>query len=124
MVTHAPQSSARRATQIGLAAAAVGIAVLYVSGTAMPIVPPGLVLLVAAAVLVGVIRQRWTLAVGLLVVIAEFAGFFASGSASGLTDLDPIGVFAGTWIRLIGLLVASAAGVVALRETRASTSTA
>lgn len=124
MVTHTPLSAARRAAQTGLITAAVGIAVLKVAGTAMPVVPPGLVLLVVAAVLVGVVRRRWTLVVGLLLVVAEFAGFFASGSASGLADLGPIGVFAGTWIRLVGLIVAFAAGLIALHGTRASTATA
>lgn len=37
---------------MGLLVAAVGIAVLYVSGVVMPVVPPGLVLLVAAVLVV------------------------------------------------------------------------
>jgi hypothetical protein len=124
MIASTPRSTARHATQIGLITAATGIAVLYVSGTAMPVVPPGFVLLVLAAVLVGFVRRFWTIIVGLFVIVAELAGFFASGSASALTDANSVGVLAGTWIRLVGLLVALAASLFALRDARTTTSTA
>ena len=51
-------SNARRLCVIGLSAGAVGIAILYVSGVEMPVVPPGLVLLVVAAVAVANARGR------------------------------------------------------------------
>ena len=90
----------------------------------MPGVPPGLAPLVAAAILVGVVRCRWTQAVGMLVVIAEPVRFFASGSASALNDLVPIGILAGTWIRLAGLVIAAAAGLAATHQCPRSTSAA
>jgi hypothetical protein len=116
MSNRTPLSPARRATAGGLTVAAAGIAILYVAGIAMPVVPPGLVLLVVGAILVGTVRRRWALAVGLLVGLAEVMGFFASGSVAALTDLTSVSVLAGTWIRLLGLVVAVAAGVWAMRE--------
>jgi len=116
MSNRTPVSPARRATAGGLIVAAAGIAILYVSGVAMPIVPPGLVLLVVGAIIVATVRRRWALVVGLLVALAEIIGFFASGSAAALTDLTSVSVLAGTWIRLLGLVVAIVAGLLAARE--------
>lgn len=112
---HAP---ARRATVIGLVAGAVGIAILYVSGVAMPVVPPGLVLLVVAAIVVATVHRRWATAFGALVGVAEITGFFASGSAAALTDAGAVGVLAGTWIRLIGTVLATLAGIWATSVVR------
>jgi hypothetical protein len=106
-------SNLRRACFAGLIAGAVGIVILNVSGVEMPVVPPGLVLLVVAAVLVAAVRGRWVTGFATLVALAEIAGFFVSGSAEGLLDFGSIGIFAGTWTRLIGVVVASVAGTMA-----------
>jgi hypothetical protein len=106
-------SAARIATVIGLLAGAVGIVILAVSGVDMPIPPPGLIILLAAALIVAVVRRRWAAVVGALAGLSEVIGFFASGSAADLLHSGSLGVLAGTWIRLLGVLVALVAGVLA-----------
>ena len=106
-------SNARRLCIIGLSAGAVGIAILYVSGVEMPVVPPGLVLLVVAAVAVANARGRWVVIVGTVVAIAEIAGIFASDATGSLFVANMPGVLTGSWIRLLGVLLATVAGVVA-----------
>ena len=52
-------SRSRTATVVGLAAGAVGIAILWASGVEFPIYPPpGIVILLAGAVFVGLARGR------------------------------------------------------------------
>ncbi|WP_232665956.1 hypothetical protein [Pseudonocardia sp. TRM90224] len=105
--------NARSATVIGLVTGAVGIAILYVAGVAMPIIPPGMVLLLAAALLVGSTRMRWAPVLGVVIALSEIAGFVLSGSFRALVDLDPVTIFGGTWVRLAGVVLATVAGVVA-----------
>jgi hypothetical protein len=105
----------RLVTAAGLVAGAVGIGILYPAGVAMPVVPPGLVMLLVAAAVVAFAPWRWAPVVGVLAGLFEVAGFFGSGSAAALTDLGSLDVFAGTWIRGLGIVTAVVAGVVATR---------
>ncbi|HEU5156090.1 MAG TPA: hypothetical protein VFU43_03775 [Streptosporangiaceae bacterium] len=109
-----PMSAARWATVAGLAAGAAGIWCQRLAGVSMPVVPPGLVLLVAAAVLVALVRRRWTPIAGVVVALAEIGGLLATGSLTDLADLSPAGVFLSTWLRSLGVLAAFVAGVVAV----------
>ncbi len=111
-------SAARTATIVGLIVGAVGILILRLAGVAMPVVPPGLVMLVVAAVFVAVAPWRWAPVVAIVAGLAEVAGFFASGSADGLFEIGSLGVLAGTWVRLAGILTAVVAGVLATRIAR------
>ncbi|GAA1248358.1 hypothetical protein GCM10009609_09740 [Pseudonocardia aurantiaca] len=106
-------SGARGTTVIGLVAGAVGILVLRFSGAAMPSVPPGLVLLVAAAALVAFSTRRWAPIVAVLVALSEILGYVLSGSTYGLFAVDSIGILIGTWVRGIGIVLAFAAGIAA-----------
>jgi hypothetical protein len=110
--------SARALTIAGLLAGAAGIAAQKVAGVAMPPVPPGLVLLLVAAALMANPRWRWAAVVGVLAGLAEVAGFFGSGSAPRLLDLDELGIAASSWLRIVGVAVAVVAGVVALTARR------
>jgi hypothetical protein len=107
------RSGARGATVAGLLATAAGILVLRFSGVAMPPIPPGLVLLVAAAALVAFSPWRWAPAAGVLIALFEAVGYLASGSAGGLFALDSAGLLVGTWVRGIGIVVALVAGTAA-----------
>jgi hypothetical protein len=106
-------SGARGATVIGLVAGAGGILVLRFSGAAMPSVPPGLVLLLAAAALVAFSSRRWAPIVAVLVALSEVLGYVLSGSTYGLFAIDSIGILIGTWVRGIGIVVAFVAGIAA-----------
>ena len=110
----------RRGTVIGLVAAAVGIVLLMVAGVDMPVVPPGLVMLAVAAVAAAVSGRRWVAVVAVLVGVAELVGLLASGSATNLFSPGTFLVGTGTWIRLVGTLVAIAAGSIWLVRNRQS----
>lgn len=76
--------------------------------------PPGPIILAVAARLVAFVRERWTLAIGLIVPVFIIAGGIASG---GLADNfgENAGAIAGTVVQVAGLLTAIAAGAVATR---------
>jgi len=98
----------------GLLAAGVGMAVAKISGMDMPPVPPGAVLLVVAAVLAAVLRDRlWPVVVAVLVALAE-----AVPSAISLGDVDGAGETIGTLVRLGGALTALAAGLAMIVAAR------
>jgi hypothetical protein len=121
MNTRTPLSPAGKLTVLGLAVAAAGIVILDVAGIPFPLIPPGLVILLAAA-LVGFAPWRWVLAVGAFVGLFLTVGFVASGSVSYLVDAGRPSVLAGAWVELLGVLTALVAGVVAtLQNYRART---
>jgi hypothetical protein len=107
--------NARVWTIIGLLTGAAGLVIQQVGGVAMPAVPPGLIFLVVAAGLMANARWRWAGIAAILAAGAEIAGFFGSGNAARLTELDQFGAFAGSWIRLVGVVVALVAGAVATK---------
>ncbi|MEO3798540.1 hypothetical protein [Nonomuraea sp. B1E8] len=91
-------------------AGAAGMVIQGVSGVSMPIVPPGLVLLVGAALLIAFTRWRWTPALGALVGLAETAAI-GIGQLDTLADPSALGIFLGTWLRALGVVLAITAGV-------------
>src|SRR5919109_5476427 len=95
-----PLSLAGKLTVVGLVVAAAGIVILDVSGIVFPTVPPGLVILLAAAALVGLAPWRWVPAAGAFVGLFLTVGFVASGSVSYLVDAGRPGVLAGAWVEL------------------------
>lgn len=109
------QSTARIATVVGLVGGAVGIAIQFAAGVKMPIVPPGVVMLLASAALIAITSWRWAPIAGIVAGLAEVAGFLAVGSAASLTDFDSLGVLTGSWVRLVGIATAMIAGVVATK---------
>jgi hypothetical protein len=68
-------------TAAGLVLCGAGIGILKLAGVDMPTVPPGLVIVLVAAVAVVFLPWRWAPVLGVLAALAEAAGFFASGSA-------------------------------------------
>lgn len=109
-------STSRRIAIAGLILGALGIVILGVAGLDMPVVPPGLVLLLAAAVALVSGRGRWAAVLATVVGVAEIGGFFASGSYVGLLESGSPGLIAGTWIRLLGITTAAVSGLVASFE--------
>jgi hypothetical protein len=112
----------RRQTVLGLAAGAVGIAMLWASGVEFPIYPPpGLVILGAGAVFVAMAKWPWTPGVGAFLGLFVIAGFVMSSVISGegignLTGDAGIGGVIGSVIQLIGVTIALVAGVLAVRQ--------
>jgi hypothetical protein len=112
-------SAAGKLTVAGLVAAAAGIVIQIASGAEYPTVPPGLIILLVAAGLVALgARWRWTPLVG--VVVALFllvGGALAPQAREQLGDPGAVGVFVGTVIQLLALVVALIAGVAATRQS-------
>ena len=109
-------SGPRAATVAGLVVGAVGIAVLWASGVEFPIYPPpGIVILLAGAIFVGLAPWPWTPAVGAFLGLFVTVGFVASGGPPNLFGRDGTSVAIGTWIQMTGVLTALIAGVIATR---------
>jgi hypothetical protein len=109
-------SGPRAATVAGLVAGALGIGILWASGVEFPIYPPpGMIILVAGALFVGLAPWRWAPVVGVLIGLFLVVGFLASGGPPNLVGRDGAGVAVGTWIQMVGVVVALIAGVLATR---------
>lgn len=94
----------------GLVVATIGIYVVRAGGAPVPIVPPAVVLMVLAAVLLVVFRTRtWPAVVAVVVAVAEAAGVVLTGSLGNLGFAEPL-LGAGTALRVLGVLVVLAAG--------------
>ncbi len=105
--------SASKLTVAALLVTAAGFVIQIVSGVAVPTIPPGLVIMLVAAGLVGLLPWRWAPVVGIAVGLFLFVGFFASGAVGNLLDLSRFGVLVGSWIQFLSLIVAVVAGTVA-----------
>jgi hypothetical protein len=109
-------SGPRAATVVGLVVGAVGIAVLWAAGVEFPIYPPpGILILLAGAIFVGLAPWPWTPGVGAFLGLFVTVGFVASGGPPNLFGRDGTSVAIGTWIQMAGVLTALIAGVTATR---------
>lgn len=92
----------------GMVLAAAGIVVQMIGGADYPAIPPGLLILLAAAVLFA-IGNRWTPLPGVLIAIFISVGAVVTPNVGDqLSEPSAAGVFTGTVIQLVGL----AAGVI------------
>jgi hypothetical protein len=107
----------RAVTVLGLVVGAIGIAILWASGVEFPIYPPpGIVILLAGAVFVGLAPWRWTPGVGAFLGLFVLVGFLISPTGlSNLSGEAGTSVAIGQGIQVVGVLTALIAGVVATR---------
>lgn len=96
-----------------LLVAAAGIVIQIVSGIDFPAIPPGLIILLVAAGLVFFVAWRWAPIIGAVAALSQLFGLFAAGQGPRLLDLSPLGGSIGLWIQLLGVTVASIAGITA-----------
>ena len=114
-MTETSVTTTRSLTVAGLLAGVIGIAIAKAGGMDMPTVPPGAVLLVAAATLLVVFRgARWPAYLAVLIALAE-----AVPSALSLGGAEGSAEVAGTVIRLAGVLTALAGGLLLSVPSRA-----
>ncbi len=106
-------SSSGKVTVAALLVAAFGFAIQIFSGVEVPTVPLGLVILLVAAGLVALSPWRWAPAIGIVVGLFVFVGFFASGAVSNLFDPSWFGVLVGAWIQFLAVIAVIVAGGVA-----------
>ena len=107
----------RTVTVLGLTVGGLGIAILWASGVEFPIYPPpGIVILLAGALFVGLAPWRWAPGVGAFLGLFVFAGFLISPTGlSNLFGKAGTGVAIGQGIQVIGVLTALLAGVITTR---------
>ncbi len=125
---HIDSSAAVRLLVVGLVVAAAGIMIQYLSGVDYPTIPPGPIILLAAAAVVTFGPWRRAPMVGLVAalfisiggVIATIAG---NGFTPQLSDPGAVGGFVGTLVQIAGLVIAVAAGVAASRLSGSGTET-
>jgi hypothetical protein len=103
---------ARGWTITGLLATAAGLVAQQTAGVPMPVVPPGLVLIVAATVLLIVTPWRWPPILAVLVGIADTTVVLSDAGA--LSDTGTLDVLGASWLRLSGAAVSLIAGVITL----------
>lgn len=120
MIGRGAFSWARAATLAGLLIGAAGIGILWASGVVFPVYPPpGIVILLVGAAIVGLAPWRWVPIVGTLLGAFILVGFLAS--PTGLTNLSGgagTSVAVGQGIQVVGALLATVAGVVATVANR------
>jgi hypothetical protein len=110
-------SGPRAVTVLGLLVGALGIAILWASGVEFPIYPPpGIVILLAGALLVGLAPWRWAPGVGAFLGLFVFVGFLISPTGrSNLLGEAGTAVAIGQGTQVLGVLTALIAGVLATR---------
>ena len=118
-----PRSAASNITVIALLVAGVGFVLQMAAGvTDTPTIPPGLVAIVGAALLVTVLPTGWTPLAGPVAGLFNLLALVVVGAADRLADPSPASAFIGVWMMVPWLIVATIAGTIAAaRNQRAST---
>ena len=116
-------SSAAKINVVGLVLAAAGIVVQIAAESDLyPSVPPGPIILLAGAGVVASGPRRWAPYVGVFVPVfllvgATISAFVASESfVDQLSDVGEAGIFTGTLVQMMGVVVALAAGIAMWRQ--------
>jgi hypothetical protein len=111
--------ASRVVTILGLVVGALGIAILWASGVEFPIYPPpGIVILLAGALLVGLVPWRWAPGVGGFLGLFVLVGFLISPSGlSNLSGEAGAAIATGQGVQVLGVLTALIAGVIATRAS-------
>ncbi|MCR2785537.1 MULTISPECIES: hypothetical protein [unclassified Microbacterium] len=98
-----------------LLVAALGILIQFLTGVpGFPAVPPGPIILTAVAMVVYVVPWRYIPVLGLLAAAFVLTGMAIAGTDDRLIRPADLGPFAGTWMQLLGLLIAITAAVIAI----------
>ena len=99
--------------------AILGMIIQIASGVKYPTVPPGIVMLAVAALLVTLVPWKPLRLLGLLVPLFLLVGGFISKTGrTNLSHTAPFGPFLGTFIQFAGLAVGVVAGLAAVAEWR------
>jgi hypothetical protein len=111
-------SGVRRMVGTGLIIAAAAIPVQIAGGADYPTVPPGLLILAAAAAMVLFAPWRWALIVAMLAaVFLGIGGTIAPNFRDQLTDPGQTMTFLGSIMQVIGLLIALVSCPIAIGQT-------
>lgn len=109
------RTSARAVLVAALLVSAVGLIIQFISEPSrFPAVPPGPLILLAAAAVVAFLPGRWTPIVGVLVALFLTVGMAAAGTGGRLTSPGDGWPFVATWLQLLGQAMALITGTVAV----------
>jgi hypothetical protein len=108
------RTGSRAATVFGLVVGALGIAVMWAAGVEFPLYPPpGIVILSAGALFVGLAPWRWAPGVGAFLGLLVLVGFLISPTGvPNLLGEAGTRVAIGQGIQVIGVLTAIIAGAI------------
>jgi hypothetical protein len=103
-----------RLTAVALLIAAVGFVTQMVAGvTDTPTIPPGLVVIVVAGLLIVFAPGRGTAIAGVFAGVFNLVASVLVDAVDRLTDPSPAGGFIGAWLMHAGLVGACIAGAIA-----------
>ena len=113
-------SVASKLTAVGLVAGTIGIVIQILTGVdEYPMIPPGAVILLAAALLVSLLPWRWAPIVGVALAILILVGAFVTpGKGNRLSEPREIGPFIGTSVQMLGLITVAAGMVATVQNYR------
>jgi hypothetical protein len=108
--------NARRIAAAAVAASGVGIVIQIAAHVHYPTVPPGLIIVAAAAAVAAFVPRRWAA----LAAVLSGAGTLVGGLANApwrerLSGVGSIGAVAGTWVQIAAGSIGLVAGLLALR---------
>ena len=94
---------ASKLTAVGLVAGAAGIVIQILTGVdEYPMIPPGAVILLAAALLVSLLSWRWAPVVGVALAILILVGAFVTlGTGNHLTEPGEVGSFISASVQML-----------------------
>jgi hypothetical protein len=113
-------------TVLALVVGAAGIAILWGAGQSFPFYPPpGIIILLAGAFVVGLGRSGWSPGVGALLGLFVVVGFLVEGFVTGdgfsnLVADEGAGRAVGQAVQLIGVVTAVVSGAIAVRVNHRS----
>jgi hypothetical protein len=109
-----PAPRTNRLTMIALLIAAVGFVAQMIAGvTDTPTIPPGLVVILAAALVVAFVPGPRAPLAGVVAGLFNLVASVLVDAADRLTDPTPVTGFIGAWVMHIGLVTACIAGTIA-----------
>lgn len=118
-------SPASKLTALALLVAAIGFVITMIAGvTDTPTIPPGLVAILAAAGLVAFVPGRWVPIAGPAAALFNLVAFVLVGAADRLVEPGAASAFVGTWLMVVGLIVAGVAGTIATVQNLRAQATA
>ncbi|QYN33447.1 hypothetical protein K1T35_33810 [Pseudonocardia sp. DSM 110487] len=100
----------RRAVLVSLLISAIGIPIQIVGGWEYPVVPPGMLILVAAG-LAALLPMRWAPVISLVCGGFILVGFVVVGDVANMFGSQNALVTVGKWVQMIALAVGIAAAI-------------
>jgi hypothetical protein len=100
----------RRTVVVSLVISAIGIPIQILGGWEYPVVPPGMLILLAAGV-AALLPARWAPAISLVAGGFVLVGFFLVGDLANMFGSQNALVTVGKWVQMVALVVGLVAAV-------------